>query len=498
MPPKPTTPMSRASHTWTRRSACISARIDSSPLGGWCGRKTRDGHDGQGRDGADEDVGQVPREALAEQRRERHPDDVGDPEAAEDGRDRGGASLVRHEGGGDDRADAEEGTVREAGEEPRGHDGRVGVGREDGEVRDGEEGHQAHEQALARDLGRGDGDERGPDDDAERVGRDVVAGRRDVDAGAVGDLRQQAHRHELRRADGEAAHGEGEDGEGRAACWRGSQGFSGFGRSIGGQGGGTGVAGGVVRIAVDPVSDPNGNGGAATVIPMSSTFERLLGRLRGIVRGASSPTRAPSDRSPAEPRDGAAATGRRPARPTPATRRGCPTRRTRPRPDGRPDPGEIVWTWVPYEEDHSQGKDRPVLVIGRDGDWLVALPLTSKDHDRDEQQERRSGREWVDIGSGAWDGRGRPERGAGQPAGPGRSRRGAPRGCRAPPRPLRRGRRRGARPARALSRPRHPPDADRARHHEVTGPLTREGGASERRDLLRHAPTSCWRPGSGG
>ena len=63
---------------------------------------------------------------------------------------------------------------------------------------------------------------------------------------------------------------------------------------------------------------------------------------------------------------------------------------------------------MPYEEDHSQGKDRPVLIIGHDGDWLVGLPLTSKDHDRDEQQERRSGREWVDIGSGAWDGRGRP------------------------------------------------------------------------------------------
>ena len=38
---------------------------------------------------------------------------------------------------------------------------------------------------------------------------------------------------------------------------------------------------------------------------------------------------------------------------------------------------------MPYEEDHSQGKDRPVLVIGREGGWLVALPLTSKDHDGD-------------------------------------------------------------------------------------------------------------------
>ena len=36
--------------------------------------------------------------------------------------------------------------------------------------------------------------------------------------------------------------------------------------------------------------------------------------------------------------------------------------------DGDADPGEIVWTWVPFEEDHSQGKDRPVLLVGRDGD----------------------------------------------------------------------------------------------------------------------------------
>ncbi len=80
-----------------------------------------------------------------------------------------------------------------------------------------------------------------------------------------------------------------------------------------------------------------------------------------------------------------------------------------PRPDGRPDPGEIVWTWVPYEDDPSQGKDRPVLIIGRDGaDRLYALQLTSKDHDRDAAQEARAGRIWVDIGAGAWDRQGRP------------------------------------------------------------------------------------------
>jgi PemK-like, MazF-like toxin of type II toxin-antitoxin system len=77
-----------------------------------------------------------------------------------------------------------------------------------------------------------------------------------------------------------------------------------------------------------------------------------------------------------------------------------------PRPDGRPDPGEIVWTWVPYEEDHSQGKDRPVLLVGRDGPWLLALQLTSKDHDG--RPERRGGPRWVDIGAGPWDRQRRP------------------------------------------------------------------------------------------
>jgi hypothetical protein len=79
-----------------------------------------------------------------------------------------------------------------------------------------------------------------------------------------------------------------------------------------------------------------------------------------------------------------------------------------PDPDGQPDPGEVVWTWVPYEEDHRQGKDRPVLVVARDVDVLLALMLSSRDHDGpDAQDEARHGRHWVDIGPGAWDPRGR-------------------------------------------------------------------------------------------
>ena len=142
---------------------------------------------------------------------------------------------------------------------------------------------------------------------------------------------------------------------------------------------------------------------------MPSTFERLVGGLRGLVRGRpTTPTRSTAvpRTAPSQPRDRAPSGGVRASYPGDAT--DLPDTTYAPQPDGRPDPGEIVWTWVPYEDDHSRGKDRPVLIVGRDREWLVGLPLTSKDHDRDERQERRSGREWVDIGSGSWDRQGRP------------------------------------------------------------------------------------------
>ncbi len=70
--------------------------------------------------------------------------------------------------------------------------------------------------------------------------------------------------------------------------------------------------------------------------------------------------------------------------------------------DGAPDPGEVVWGWIPYEDDPRRGKDRPSLVIGRDGRWLLALMLTSRDKDRSDGDENRH-EVWVDIGSGGWD-----------------------------------------------------------------------------------------------
>lgn len=71
-----------------------------------------------------------------------------------------------------------------------------------------------------------------------------------------------------------------------------------------------------------------------------------------------------------------------------------------PKHDGDPDPGEIVWTWVPYEERDGRGKDRPVLVVAREaGGSLLAVMLSSKGH--------TGHRDWVPIGAGPWDRSGR-------------------------------------------------------------------------------------------
>lgn len=109
--------------------------------------------------------------------------------------------------------------------------------------------------------------------------------------------------------------------------------------------------------------------------------------------GVAGPLRAPAP--PVVPRPGPPApTARRVLEYTPAL-------------DGDADPGEVVWGWVAYEDDPSQGKDRPVLVVGHDSSAsggpgvVLALMLSSQDyHDGDPS--------WLPLGSGAWDGEGRP------------------------------------------------------------------------------------------
>jgi hypothetical protein len=97
-------------------------------------------------------------------------------------------------------------------------------------------------------------------------------------------------------------------------------------------------------------------------------------------------------------RDRLAGRTRRQAQPT--TRRVATGTRVEYSPDidGDADPGEVVWTWVPYEDDPSKGKDRPVVIIGRSGDDLAGVPLTSKNR----------GHGAVAVGTGGWDRSGRP------------------------------------------------------------------------------------------
>lgn len=47
----------------------------------------------------------------------------------------------------------------------------------------------------------------------------------------------------------------------------------------------------------------------------------------------------------------------------------------------RPRPGEVWWAWVRYDEGHG-GKDRPVLVLGRQGRRLRVARFTSQDQSR--------------------------------------------------------------------------------------------------------------------
>jgi hypothetical protein len=142
---------------------------------------------------------------------------------------------------------------------------------------------------------------------------------------------------------------------------------------------------------------------------MTGHDRRALGRAAGrlLTWAADRLAGAPADRrtrgaSPGRP------TGGRTPQPPSAAAPSVPDVAYRPRNDGRPDPGEIVWAWVPYDEGDGRGKDRPVLVIGRRGSDLLALMLSSKDHDLDAADEARHGRVWTDVGTGPWDSRGRP------------------------------------------------------------------------------------------
>ena len=113
------------------------------------------------------------------------------------------------------------------------------------------------------------------------------------------------------------------------------------------------------------------------------SMPRMAGRPRGLIR-----------RVTATVKNAERDTGRTTRRKAPPTRPVDPGVRIEYTPalDGDPDPGEVVWTWVPYEEDPTLGKDRPVVIIGRHGADLSGVALTTK---------HRAGGDHVEVGTGA-------------------------------------------------------------------------------------------------
>ena len=98
--------------------------------------------------------------------------------------------------------------------------------------------------------------------------------------------------------------------------------------------------------------------------------------------------------------------------------------------DGDPDPGEIVWTWVPFEENDGRGKDRPVLVVARE-EAAHCSPYTSP--------ASRTTRPGVGpIGAGPWDREGRDSWVESRPGAAGARGRDAARGLRTRPGAVRR------------------------------------------------------------
>lgn len=120
---------------------------------------------------------------------------------------------------------------------------------------------------------------------------------------------------------------------------------------------------------------------------------RLVSALRRLLRPSAARV-APQGADPG--RSGATAT----VQVTPPGRRGVVLTYA-PDADGAPDAGEIVWTWVPYEERDGRGKDRPVLVIARQSrDRVYAVRLTSTPHPGSVDH--------LALGPGEWDSRRRP------------------------------------------------------------------------------------------
>ncbi len=151
------------------------------------------------------------------------------------------------------------------------------------------------------------------------------------------------------------------------------------------------------KAAEDALNDATASKGGSESSQKSESHKDDSRRGEARTSGSSAPK--PSAPKPSAP----ASTGASNGSDYPGDYRGMIDFEYSPSLDGDADPGEIVWTWVPFEEDHSQGKDRPVLLVGRDGEYLLALMMTSKDHNNREHADSN----YLDIGSGPWDPQGR-------------------------------------------------------------------------------------------
>lgn len=68
--------------------------------------------------------------------------------------------------------------------------------------------------------------------------------------------------------------------------------------------------------------------------------------------------------------------------------------------DGQADPGEVVWIWVSADGPQLPAKERAMVVVGRSRSSILGLLISCN-------PEHRGDEDWLDIGSGVWDQRGR-------------------------------------------------------------------------------------------
>lgn len=68
--------------------------------------------------------------------------------------------------------------------------------------------------------------------------------------------------------------------------------------------------------------------------------------------------------------------------------------------DGQADPGEVVWIWAPTDGPGQPPRERAMIVVGRTRSTILGLLISCN-------PEHRTDEDWIDIGAGVWDERGR-------------------------------------------------------------------------------------------